>query len=91
MVHGGNYNNKKTACKHEDVNYIAAYQGMTDKEVKSHIMPLLAPGDGAYVDVPVQTQTPSGRHGSSFAVRGARFFASSSGEFYNMPPADPFA
>ena len=29
--------------------------------MKSHIMPLLIPGGGAYVDVSVQTQTPSRR------------------------------
>lgn len=29
---------QKTACKHEDGDYIDKYQGMTDEEVKSRIM-----------------------------------------------------
>ena len=58
VVMGGNFNNKKTACKHADIDYLPEYQGMTNEEVNSHIMPLLVAGGGAYVNVPVQTTTP---------------------------------
>lgn len=51
--------------------------------------PLLVPGGGACVDVPVQTQTPSSRQ-SAFAVRGARFFGSPDGMQYVDPDSDPF-
>ena len=74
VVVSGNYNHKKTACKHKDIDYLPKYQGMTNDEVNLYIMPLLAAGGGAYVNVPVQTQTPRGSQ--AFAVRGARFFGS---------------
>lgn len=98
VVSGGNYNNKKTACKHQDVDYLPQYQGMTDEQVKSHIMPLLVPGGGAYVDVPVETETArSSRKPPKppvFATRGARFFGSATGEQHDYDSAskgdDPF-
>ena len=31
----------KTSCKHEDIAYLAAYQGKTKEQVDSHIMPLM--------------------------------------------------
>lgn len=98
VVTGGNYNHKKTACRHDNIDYLPQFQGMTADEVNSHIRPLLAAGGGAYVDVPVQTQTPRGSQ--SFAVRGATFFGSSSGVMHmqntnvHVPPTqdddDPF-
>ena len=53
-----NYNHKKTACKHEEVDYLPRYQGMTDEEVRSHIMPLLAAKDDND-DVPTPSCTIS--------------------------------
>ena len=50
VVVGGNFNHRKTACKHEEVDYVPRFQGMTEEEVRSHIMPLLISGRGAYVE-----------------------------------------
>lgn len=94
VVVGGNYNHKKTACKHDDIDYLPAYQGMTNDQVNSHIKPLLAAGLGAYVDpgVPTETQTPSNRRGTAaaFQVRGARFFGSTDGTMHMQSNPDPF-
>ena len=36
------YDSKKTACSHKDIDYLPEYQGLSEAEVNSHIMPLLA-------------------------------------------------
>ena len=40
-VLGGNYHVKKTACKHEHINYLSTFRGMSKQEVDAHIQPLL--------------------------------------------------
>lgn len=71
------------------MDYIAEYQGMSDDEVKSHIMPLLVPGGGAYVNIPIPT--PSRRRASPpHAKRGTRFFGSSDNTQYMVYKMDPF-
>ena len=80
VVAGGNYSHLKTACKHEQVDYVARFQGMTDEKVKSHIMPLLAPERDAYINnVPV-TSIRLRASLSLFTSREARFYNSASGE-----------
>ncbi len=41
IVDGGNYNARKTACSHADINYLPTYHGMSRREVDDAIMPLL--------------------------------------------------
>lgn len=41
VVVGGRMDAKKTACSHEEVDHIPSFEGMSDDEVKSLIMPLL--------------------------------------------------
>lgn len=40
-VLGGNYHVRRTACKHENIDYLAAFRGMSKQEVDAHIQPLL--------------------------------------------------
>jgi hypothetical protein len=41
VVLGGNFDVRRTACRHEHINYIPRYQGMSKEEVDAVIMPLL--------------------------------------------------
>ena len=43
VCQGGHYNSGKTACKHEDIDYLTGFQGMSKEEVDAHIKPLLEP------------------------------------------------
>ena len=54
VVTKGSYTYKKTACRYEDIDYLFAYQGISDEEVKPHIMLLLVPADDSDIDVPMQ-------------------------------------
>lgn len=81
---GGNYNFKKTACRHEDIDYLDEYKGMTDDEVKSHIMPLLIAGGGAFIDIPIPMQTESASNErKGFSVYKARFFENARGDVFD--------
>ena len=46
VVLGGNFNVRKTVCKHEDIAYIPKYIRMTKEEVDAVIIPLLRAADG---------------------------------------------
>lgn len=41
VVQDGNFDTRKTVCGHNDVDYYPLYRGMTEAEVRFHIMPLL--------------------------------------------------
>lgn len=41
VVLGGAYETRRTACRHDDIDYIPRYQGMSAEEVNAAIMPLL--------------------------------------------------
>ena len=40
---------QKLACTHRDVDYLPRFQGMTVEQIRSHIAPLLIPGEGAII------------------------------------------
>ena len=40
-IKGGNYNSKVTSCKHEDIDHIGQYRGMTKDQVEAAASPLL--------------------------------------------------
>jgi len=42
VVHRGNYDVKKTAYSHNNINYLPAFLGIIKGEVDSYIMPILA-------------------------------------------------
>lgn len=46
-----------------------------------YIFSLLAPGEGAYVDVAVETSTSS-KKAAAFWMRGSTFFGSADGKVY---------
>lgn len=98
VVQGGNMDARKTACSHDDVDYVPRYQGMSDQEVKSHIMPLLAGGYDLDPDT-MQPPSPTRASGSRrprgnpvtasgppprFQVRGGRFFVDVDGQVYEQ-------
>ena len=41
IVLGGIYNVKKIFCKHDDIEYLPIFRGMTKQKVNAHIQPLL--------------------------------------------------
>lgn len=45
---GGNYDVKRTACRHEATDYIDKYQGMSEEQVDAAIMPLLRAAERSF-------------------------------------------
>ena len=77
VMMNNNYNRLKTACKHEKVDYVTRFRGMTDDEVKAHIMSLLVPELGTYVSITsirLRALAPA----PVFTSREVRFFDSDS-------------
>ncbi len=98
VVLGGNFDVRKTACKHEDIAYIPKYIGMTKEEVDAVIMPLLRAADGVARN---RSGSPSERIAShrsrgsevdmaassragGFQVRGASFVVDAAGQTFHM-------
>ena len=91
----GSFDVKRTACKHEDIDYIPKYQGLTKQEVDSLIMPLLRAADDQAQER-ARSLSPSaaaasrrraqgsGTASSGFQVRGATLFADEDGVVHQM-------
>lgn len=47
VVQDGNYDRKKTACGHADIEYVNRYRGLSKEQVDAAIMPLLRPSSAS--------------------------------------------
>lgn len=92
VVHGGNFDVRVTACKHEDIDYIQRFSGMTKEEVDSWVMPLLLAADQAARHrqaspsrLPTDADPAAPASSQKFSRRGISFFVDEEGDAF---PAD---